>query len=116
MLKEAVPVHDGHVPVKEDHVRHLCLAGLQPQFAVLGLSDTKGKAFHDVAGDFPDDPRVVNDQAITHKKNSCPSSSSACWGLRLRANGGLIDEVEILDQDFLDDLGSQALVNLLGRC
>src|SRR5215216_5192599 len=62
LLEEAVAVHDRHVPVEEDHVRHLGLAGLQARLPVPGFGDPKDEALDDFAGYLADHAGVINDQ------------------------------------------------------
>ena len=55
VLEEAVAVHHGHVPVEQDHIRHLGPARQKSRLAVLGFCDPEIEALDDLPRNFSDD-------------------------------------------------------------
>ncbi len=60
--QELDTVHDRHVPVEKDHVRHLFAAIFKGLDAIASFEDLETEILNDAASNFPDDTRVVDDQ------------------------------------------------------
>ena len=65
--EEIDPVHDRHVPVEQDRVRHLARAGLHRLSAVLGLGTAKSQLLQDLPRHLADDAAVIDDKAGFHR-------------------------------------------------
>ena len=60
LTKEVDPVHDRHVPVKQDGVWHACHARVQCLFAVFGFVDVEVQRLEDLARDRANYLRIIH--------------------------------------------------------
>ena len=65
--QEGDPVHDRHVPVEENGVRHHRLAGVQGRQSVLRFTRDEIEGLEYALGDLADHLRVIDDQDLSHR-------------------------------------------------
>src|SRR5664279_2531150 len=68
--QELVAVHFRHVPVEQDRIGQLALAGFQRLLAVFGFHDLEFEPFKNSPRHLADDTRVVNNQTGFHRTPS----------------------------------------------
>src|SRR3546814_10552579 len=66
LVQELQAVHHGHVPVEQNGIRHVALAGLDRLSAVFGFVDVEAEAFKDLARHHAHNLRIIDDQARLH--------------------------------------------------
>ena len=65
--QEIQPVHDGHIPIEQDGVRHLLTAMIEGFGAIGRFQDIKFKIANNASGDFAHNARVINNKAALHR-------------------------------------------------
>lgn len=82
--------HRGHVPIEQDGVGHVAPAEVQSRRSVFGFIGRKLQLFQNLARDFPENPAVIDDQALLHDESlpvqgSITVMQSGKYGLKRRA-------------------------------
>src|SRR5579863_5905533 len=68
-LDEVEALHARQVPIQENQVWHVFVAGAQAREAVLGFRDRIAQFLHDAARDRADHAAVIHDKAMFHREN-----------------------------------------------